>query len=66
MKRRVTFPWLNKKVNLMGICSLEKLWKTAVLDLLSSGIASASPDPKDLFHLTSAKRPTPGVQSKCM
>lgn len=39
---------------------------TAVLDLLSPGIAPASLDLTELFHLTSAKCPTPDVQSNCM
>lgn len=37
-----------------------------MLDLLSPGIASASEDLKELFHLTSAKCPTAGVKPKHM
>lgn len=66
LKRRIAFPYLNKMVNSMGVCSLEKLQRTAVLDLLSSGVAPASLDLKELFHLPSANYPIPGVQSKCM
>lgn len=51
---RIAFPHLNKEVKLMCIYSFEKLRRTAVLDLLPSGIAPASWDLKELFHMTSA------------
>lgn len=51
---RIAFPHLNKKVKLMCIYFFEKLRRTAVLDLLSSGIAPDSQDLKELFHMTSA------------